>query len=117
MTKRHRAPTNDEIKRAVARAIAGKPRQLALLVKRCSVDDLASGFKIFSECYGPRDDASVERNLWRRDACRESFRAVETALFVAAGRQEGRQNVRDFVAGVRKQARGKARETTGELIT
>lgn len=91
MRKRRAPPTNEEIVRAVEQAANGKPRALARLIKRCSVQDLTSGLKIFAECYGARPGMSPERALSYRGYCEDGLRGIRTALIVAAGRQEARQ--------------------------
>lgn len=75
--KRRPAPTNEEIEAAIARAKAGKGRQLALLVKSFSADDLAIGFsRAGTYSFGFYDP----------------FWAVKIALVYASGMKSEREN-------------------------
>lgn len=96
------APSVEEIVRAVDRARTGKGRQLARLVKACSVDDLARGFEIYVRTWAGFQG--------------DGFEAIRCAVSVAAGRQEGRNEFRASLAEARKRLRDEAKaKEKGEL--
>lgn len=69
---KRKAPTTEEIEKALKAADAGKGRQLAMLVKSFSVEDLAAAF------------SAVGKSGF-------NFYAISTALHFAAGRKGYRE--------------------------
>ncbi|MGB4864335.1 MAG: hypothetical protein WBP38_00395 [Hyphomicrobium sp.] len=78
--KRRPAPTNEEIRAAIARAKAGKGRQLALMLKSFSADDLASALSNVGR-YGT---TMFSIDPWG---------AIGSALSFASGRKECRDDL------------------------
>lgn len=96
-------PSPEEISRAIERACAGKGRQLALLVKACSVDELAHGFNVYARAWGGFHG--------------DGFEAIRCAVNVASGRQQGRNEFRVWLAEERKRMREEAKaKNTGDLV-
>ena len=78
--KRRTAPTDAEIRVAIERAKKGKGRQLALMVKSFSAEDLASGFT----------NVGRYHTTW---CSVDPWGALRSALTFASGRKEYRDDL------------------------
>lgn len=99
MAKRRAAPTSAEIGNAIARAMEGRGRQLALLVKSFSVDDLAAAFS----------GASYPSAY--------PYQALAGALAWASGRKSWRDDLNARLREADKKSRraAKAKDAAGEV--
>lgn len=100
MAKRQPVHSNDEIRAAVALALKGKGRKLAVMIKGCPLDDLASAFSRVGPCYDGMFDQGV-------------FLAGLTAVLASCmGRRQGRAEVAAWAKEARRK-RSVARATEG----
>ena len=93
MPKRKVDLSVEAVDKAIERATAGKGRQLAEMIKACSVDDLASGFGQAGE-------------FWTGDY---PWAALRTVLAVCGGRRKGRADVAVWLKDARREYRAKAK--------